>query len=113
MFSFVPDIGKWGRLAIIAGFLILAFLPVRISVSGPAEIVAVDPRVVTAPFSGVLEEIRVAPGDTVDKDDIVALMDKISLQSQVENKEKALETARSELSGMRRMALSEDRKSVV
>lgn len=58
------------RLAIAASVLmvIAGFIPVPMSALAPAEVVAREPRLVTAPIDGVVEDILVAPGSMVAKD---------------------------------------------
>lgn len=57
------------RLALTAAVVALAasFVPVPMSALAPAEIVAHEPGLVTAPIDGVIEQILVAPGTMVEK----------------------------------------------
>jgi hypothetical protein len=58
------------RLAIAAGLTMFAagFIPVPMSALAPAEVVAREPRLVTAPIDGVISDVLVSPGTTVTKD---------------------------------------------
>lgn len=58
------------RLTIAAALAMAAagFIPVPMSALAPAEVVAREPRLVTAPIDGVIADILVAPGAVVAKD---------------------------------------------
>ena len=97
--SFVGAIGlgryrKW----MMWGILILFFLPVRLSITAPAEIVPDNPVSVTMPFDGVLDDIDVDAGDTVTEGQILAQMDQIQLKTDMDRARQALEAARKNLS---------------
>jgi len=61
------------RMFIILCLVML--LPVRMSATAPAEIVARKPAVVSVPFDGVIEKIEVVPGQAVKKGDVLVHMD--------------------------------------
>lgn len=58
------------RLAVVAAVMACAagFIPVPMSALAPAEVVARESRLVTAPIDGVIADIRVAPGALVEQD---------------------------------------------
>lgn len=82
-----------GALLILIGILVL---PVRESVLAPAEIVAVDPLVVSAPASGVIKRFHVRPNQTVRKGQILFTLDDTEIRSQHEIASMSLSTARAE-----------------
>lgn len=57
--------GRVVAALLAAGLVGLGALPVRLSVMAPGEVVAARPNVITAPISGVVKRIEVAPGSKV------------------------------------------------
>jgi len=86
--------------------------PVRLSVNAPAEIVAENPQVLGVPYDGVLEHVDVRPGDVVKKGQILAKMDKATLQGQMDMAEQALGTAQDAFSRLSREALKTPEKKI-
>lgn len=107
----VKDMGRIKKV-IIVSLLLLAFLPVRLSVSAPAEIVARDSRVVSAPFDGLIEEVMVAPGEAVEAGQILLRMEETALRGRREMAQEALNTAQTTLARLRREALSNPEKRI-
>lgn len=89
-----------GRKALVAlgviGAAILLALPVRRSVIAPAEVVAIDPAPVRAPFDGVVAAVLVAPNAEVHAGDKLVALERSQLQTQYDVAAKALELARVE-----------------
>ncbi|MFK7840003.1 MAG: efflux RND transporter periplasmic adaptor subunit [Bdellovibrionales bacterium] len=104
-------IKKHQKLA-IAACVILALLPVRLSITAPAEIVTKNPTVVTVPYDGVLDKILVTPGDKVTQDQVLFTMDMTELDGKIESTRQALQTAEKQLSRLRRESLSIPEKKV-
>ena len=99
------------KIAIALFLFVLVFFPVRLSITAPAAIAPQNPGIATVPFDGVLQTVLVDPGKEVEKDEIIAQMDKTALQSELANASEALRAVRSELSGARRLAMrSPERK---
>lgn len=92
---------KYVLLALLAVIL----FPARLTITAPAEIVAQDPAVITAPFDGVLQAFEVDAGETVEEGTILALMQKDELQRQKREAEEALNIARLRLSRLSRESL--------
>ncbi|MFP4313056.1 MAG: efflux RND transporter periplasmic adaptor subunit [Alphaproteobacteria bacterium] len=97
---------KWAAVLI----LLLFFLPVRLSVSAPAEIVAEKSKIVSAPFEGMIDNVLVKPGDSVQEGQILLRMDEDALKSRAQSAAQALELARVSLSRVRREALANPEK---
>jgi hypothetical protein len=89
---------------------VACILPVRLSVTAPAELIAQGPAVLTVPYDGMLEEVSVRPGDVVSKDQVLARMDKTSLQAQMDMAAQNLQTANDALSRISREALKTPEK---
>jgi biotin carboxyl carrier protein len=54
----------------------LAFVPVPLRIVAPCEIVPKEPAAITAPLSGVIDEVLVLPGRSVEAGDLLAFYDK-------------------------------------
>ncbi len=80
-----------GTIAAVA--LLLAFKPVTESVLAPAEIVPMDPVVVTSPVKGMIRDIDVQPYQTVTKGQLLFHRDDTELVSQLALAEKGLQVA--------------------
>lgn len=61
-----------------------AFVPVPMSSLAPAEIVAAEPSLVTAPLDGVVHILPVSPGTFVEKDALIVAFEDTKLRSDVE-----------------------------
>lgn len=98
---------KYTAIALLAAF----FFPVRLSITAPAEIVAMDAVSITMPYDGVLEKINVDPSTTISEGDILAVMDKTAIQTELDQAKQALKTVQSSLSraGMESLR-TEDKK---
>lgn len=95
---------------IAAAFILAFFAPVKLTITAPAEIVAEDSKAITAPFQGMIEEVRVTPGEAVKEDDPLVVMDREALKAEAAKTSQALELAQISLSRTRREALSDPEK---
>jgi hypothetical protein len=95
---------------IIAFGLVIFFLPVKLNISAPAEIVARDAHIITAPFDGVVEDIKFDSGSLVKEGDIVAIMEQDGLVAQAELADQSLRVAQSSLSRLQRESLRDSQK---
>lgn len=96
---------------LIAAALVLAFfIPVKLTIIAPAEIVAEDSKAITAPFQGMIDDIAVAPGDNVQQGEPLVIMNREALRAEAASAAQALELARIALSRTRREALSDPQK---
>lgn len=109
-FSLASGLNKKTRRYIALGLLALAFLPVRLTITAPAEITAQDSKTLTAPFAGMLMDITIQPGDTVKTGDILGVMDMEELKAAEQSALQALELAQISLSRSRRESLSDSDK---
>lgn len=92
--------------------LALAFFPVRLTVTAPAEIVPKDAAVVTIPFDGMVEDVLIDPGDEVKKEDVLLRMEQQSLKAQMDLAEQEMRVVQSSLSRAQRESLAApDRKA--
>ena len=72
---------------------VIMLIPVRMSVTAPAEIVAHTPYVVSVPFDGVIETVEVTPGQSVKKGDLLVRMNSTVLKNRSDLTTKESETA--------------------
>lgn len=71
---------RLGWLALLAAGLAL-FLPVRLSVLAPAEVVALDAIAVSVPIDGVVASFAVAPNQAVARGDLLFTLDDTTLRN--------------------------------
>lgn len=83
---------RWVLLAILVAF----FIPVRLSVLAPAEVVALNAKAVAAPIDGVVGSIHVQPNTAVDIGDALFSLDDSSLKSRRNIALKSLMIARAD-----------------
>ncbi len=77
-------------------FAVLA-KPIRINALAPAEVVAIEPAVVSAPMDGVVSDIYVSPNKQVYDDDVLFKLEDSELQNQFNVAQKTLAVAEAEL----------------
>lgn len=97
---------------VMIALLIIMCLPVRTSVTAPAEIVARSPYVVSVPFDGVIENVEVAPNQLVKKGDLLVRMDSTVLKNRSEMTIREMETAEIAFNKTEREALVDRSKLV-
>lgn len=103
MASLLPS-GKYKRYALLA-LLAASCFPVKLTITAPAEIVAQNAGLVSAPFDGVIESITLSPGANVAAGDVLAVMERQGLESKMRAAEQALSVAQTALARLRREAL--------
>lgn len=90
---------RWGRVATLilaASALAAMAVPVRQSALAPAEVVAADPLVVTAPIDGVVAAMAVAPNQRVEAGDLLVRFDDTEVRSARDVAERTLGVAEAE-----------------
>ena len=85
---------KWFVLLVITGCL---FLPVTMTTTSPIEVIPKDPTIITSPYDAVIKEIVVHNNDTVNKNDLLVLLEDSELINQVNLAERTLNVAETEL----------------
>ena len=83
----------WGA-AVLA--LAALFVPVRLSVLAPAEIIALDALAVTSPMDGVVREFRVRPNQMVKRGEVLFTLDDTTLRNRREVAARQLQVARAD-----------------
>lgn len=98
-------------LAVPLLLLITLALPVTQSALAPAEVVAVEPLVVSAPLDGVIARFYVRPNQPVNKGDRLLAFDDTNLRSQVAVSTRTLGVAQAELRQVSQGAMIDRREA--
>ncbi|HQM45658.1 MAG TPA: HlyD family efflux transporter periplasmic adaptor subunit [Smithellaceae bacterium] len=97
------------RYAIAILIAVTLFLPVRMSVQAPAEVVPKDPFVIRSPLDGVIEHFHVYPNAVVKKDDVLFSFDQTNLRARLGVAGKAFQVAEEEYRQAAQMALQDEK----
>ena len=92
-----------------AAALLVAMLPVRLTILAPAELVPARPETVRAPLEGVIGAFHVQPNEQVRKGQPLFVFDEALLRSRLEVSRQSLATAESEYRQALQQALSDTR----
>jgi multidrug resistance efflux pump len=84
------------RIALITVVLVTLMLPVRESALAPAEIVPLDPVIVTSPLDGVISDIHIQPNSPVRKGDLLFSLDDTTLRNTYQVAIKSADVAQAE-----------------
>jgi hypothetical protein len=90
-------LSKRVQLVTAVTLLLASFIPVRLTVLAPAEIIAKEPFMITSAIAGAVSEVLVKPGDIVHKGQPVVLMDKTEFKGHYDVAQRELERAQAEL----------------
>lgn len=77
----LPKLTTRQRRWLMAAAAIVALFPVHLSALAPVEVVAAHPRIVTAPFAGVIAAVDVAPGAAVAPGQTLLRFDDVKLRN--------------------------------
>lgn len=97
---------KHGKAVALGALLLFLFLPVRMSITAPAEIVAKEAQIVTVPFDGMIGEVAVKPGDAVKGGDLLVTMDQQAIQAEMDMAQQEMMVVQSALSRVQRESLA-------
>lgn len=101
------------RLAgIAAGLLLIACLPVRLSVQAPAEVTPRDAFLVRAPLDGVVDRVLVKPNQIVQAGTPLFGLDVTALQARNAVARKAYDAAREEYRQSAQQAVTDDKSKL-
>ncbi len=102
---------KYFKYSLLAISLAM-FLPVRMSVLAPCEIVAKDPFVVSSPIEGAIDEIKVNSNDYVKENQLLVKIKDIDLKNSYEVTQRKLDTTKAELHSAKQASFYDaDKKS--
>lgn len=88
---------KRSRVVIASVLALSCFLPVRLSVLAPAEIIAKEPLLITSAIAGAVSEVLVKPGDSIRQGQPVVMLDKTEFKGHYDVAQRELERAQAEL----------------
>ncbi len=92
---------------ILAGLVMLAVLPVKLTVLAPADLIPLNPAVIRSPIDGVIDRIAVVPNQRVKADQRLLDFDRTTIRNRLLVAERVLETARMEYRQRAQIALSD------
>ncbi len=92
--------------AAVAVSLALTFVPVRLNVLAPAEVIPQDPIIVRAPLAGVIDTVAVDPNERVLSGQVLARLDDRELTTRLEIARQGLEVAQTEYQQASRASIS-------
>lgn len=98
------------RKYLVGAALLFAVFPTRLSITAPAEIVARDAEIITIPYDGMIEKIKVSPGDKVVKGQVVAAMEHTALAAQMDMAAQELKATESSVARLSRESLATPEK---
>ncbi len=98
---------KWVVAGVVAAFIAAMFIPVPMTTLAPAEIIADDPQIISAPIDGVIREIFADPNSIVHKGDKLFAFDTIKLQAEADIAERKELVARARLATIKQTAFSD------
>ncbi len=85
--------GRSVKFIILAALIGSMFIPLRLSVLAPADVIPVEPVIVSSPIEGVILGIHVRPNQAVEQGDLLFSLDDAALSSRHEVAQKALAVA--------------------
>lgn len=84
---------RWLAAALVIG----ALFPVRMSALAPVEVVAAKPFIVSAPYSGVISRVEVAPNATVKSGQPVVTFEDIKVRNELQQAQERVAVARAKV----------------
>lgn len=104
-----PERRWWQRrsVQVALALLVLACIPVRLSVVAPGELVPANPAVIRAPLDGVVDRFEVRPNETVKAGQLLFVFDEASIASRLDVARQALATAETEYRQFAQLALAD------
>ncbi|MGB0732185.1 MAG: efflux RND transporter periplasmic adaptor subunit [Pontibacterium sp.] len=93
----------------VVALLVLAIIPVNITVLAPAEVVAKEALPVRAPYQGVVEALHVTPNQTVNQGDLLISLDGTDLENRLLIARQALQIANTEFRQVAQQAVFDEK----
>lgn len=84
------------RLTLAAVVVAALFIPVRLSVLAPVEIVPLDPVIISSPLGGVVKALHVQPNAIVQQGDALLSLDDTGIRNEYEVSVKTLDVVKAE-----------------
>jgi len=93
----LPTLKKSHQMLLLAACVGALLFPVHLSVLAPVEVVAAQPVILTAPFSGIVTSITVAPNEKVVAGQVVVRFDDVKLRNEASLAAEKLQVAQARL----------------
>ena len=103
---------SWLRIAVVAALVGAMFIPWRLSVQAPVEVVPRDPFVVRSPLDSVIDRFHVQPNQPVAQGDLLFEFDRTNLSAKQGVAAKAYDVAAEEYRQAAQSALVDDKSRV-
>lgn len=103
-----PGLRGWLGWSVIALLVAAMFVPVRLSVLAPAEVIGLDAQVIAAPMDGVIESFAVAPNQAVGAGQLLFSLDATTLVNRREVAARQVQIARADALAAAQKAFSSD-----
>ncbi|MBF0611306.1 MAG: HlyD family efflux transporter periplasmic adaptor subunit [Magnetococcales bacterium] len=100
---------SWRRWLIPAAVAVAMMIPVRLSELAPAQVVARNPWLVTAPLDGVIQKIHVQPNQLVKEGELLFTLEDTALRNRLEVARKVLAVASAQFQSTRQKAFADER----
>ena len=91
---------------VILAIIFISIIPIRITSTAPVEVVPKDPKLITAPFDGVVKRIVVNNNDDVKAKDLLVLLEDVDLINNFNLARQSLQIAEKELLRSRQFSFS-------
>lgn len=91
-------------------FIIISIIPIKMKSTAPADIVPSNPKLVTAPFDGVVKNITINNNDQVKVGDLVVLLEDLELNNEYNLAQQSLQIAEKELLRSRQSSFSDTKE---
>jgi len=99
--------GFWTAIII---FVIVSLIPVKIKSTAPVDVIPSSPKLITAPFDGVVKNIVINNNDKVKVGDLVVLLEDLDLNNEYNLAKQSLQIAEKELLRSRQSSFSDKRE---
>jgi hypothetical protein len=89
--------GKRVAALLVIALIALMFIPVHARINAPVQVVPDHPYYVFAPFDGIVDELIVSPGETVDEGEVIFRYDTRVMEKRLDEARQAVAVAQAEL----------------
>ena len=93
---------------IILAIILISIIPIKITSTAPVEVVPSNPRLITAPFDGVVKNIIVNNNDKINSGDLLIQIEDTDLKNSYNLATQSLQVAEKELLRSRQFSFSND-----
>ena len=91
-------------------FCIISIIPIKIKSTAPVDVVPSSPKLITAPFDGVVKNIVINNNDKIIVGDLVVLLEDLDLTNEYNLAQQSLQIAEKELLRSRQSSFSDKKE---